>query len=129
MSYRACWSFLILSILVASIGLTILKWFNITHPRLGLAAMYLFLTASYFFRAKAVIRIPVGVAYAVWEAAGLAIVIIVGIFIFEENFGFNRVIGLGFLLCGSYLIHRGTCGGELAEIPAGKLHPQESEHK
>ena len=107
----ACWLFLGLSILLASVGLTLLKGLEPSLPWAGLFSMYALFIASYYFRSKAVIRIPVAVAYAFWEAVGLAIVILIGMLIFQEYLGIKQAGGLVLLLAGSYLIHYGTDKG------------------
>ena len=111
MSVYVCWLFLGLSILVASVGLTLLKGLETACPWGGLFSMYGLFIASYYFRSKAVIRIPVAVAYAFWEAVGLAIVIVIGMLVFQEYLGIKQAAGLVLLLAGSYLIHYGTDKG------------------
>ena len=112
MSYPRCWLFLGVSIITSVLGLTLLKGLEQHYPQLAVLAMYALFIPAYYLRARAMTGIPVVVAYAVWEAAGLALVIIVGMVLFEEFLGPWRALGLVCLLTGSYLVHVGTDKGE-----------------
>ena len=112
MTYTSSWIFLGLSILASTLGLTLLKGLENVYPWASLLSMYCFFIVSYYLRAKAVVNIPVVVAYAVWEAAGLALVIGVGMMFFQEYLRILQAVGLLCLLGGSYLVHIGTDKGK-----------------
>ena len=44
--------------------------------------------------------IEVSIAYAVWAALGTAIVSVVGIAFFGENYDFYKLLGLGMIIVG-----------------------------
>ena len=119
MSYAACWLCLLASIVLAVLGLSLVKGMSASWPLAGLIAMYTLFILAYYFRAKAVTRIPVVVTYAMWEAVGLVLVILIGIFWFQEHFSPRQFAGVALLLGGSWLVHRGTEKGE-EDRPAGE---------
>ena len=112
MSYAVCWLCLMASIMLAVLGLSLVKGLSHTLPWAGLLSMYVLFVLAYYFRAKAVTRVPVVVAYAVWEAVGLVLVILIGVFWFKEHFSLCQFAGVGLLLGGSFLVHRGTGKGK-----------------
>ena len=111
MSAAACWSFLALSVLMGVGGISIMKGTQDTWAAAGILAMYVMVGLAYYFRAKAVIQIPVAVAYAVYEAGGLALVALVGMVALGESLSAARITGMAMLLLGAWLIHRGTDAG------------------
>ncbi len=58
------------------------------------------LAASYYFLALSIRSIGVGVAYAIWEGLGLALLTLVGVFIFKENLSIKELIGLAIAVVG-----------------------------
>lgn len=119
MAYAVCWLFLLASIFLAVLGLSLFKGMDQTSPWTALISLYTLFIIAYYFRAKAITRIPVVVAYAVWEAAGLLLVILIGIFWFKESFGLSGFLGVALLLGGSYLVHSGTEKGQNNSLPSG----------
>ena len=112
MSVAVCWLFLILSVFMGAGGISVMKATQSTWAVGGMLVMYVMLGLAYYFRAKAVLKIPVAVAYAVYEAGGLALVALVGIFALQEPLSALRVTGMVLLLLGAWLIHRGTDAGQ-----------------
>ena len=96
-------------------GSSVMKASQEGWPLLGLGLMYLFLGLSYFLMAKAIIRIPVGVAYAFWEGLGLTLITLVSVTFLDEGFSTQRAIGLGLIVCGTLLVHHGTVQSEKDE--------------
>ena len=72
---------------------------------LCIAGSYLLLSIS--FR-----RIPVAVAFAVWEAAGLALVTVLGFVLLGEALTPLKAAALLGLGTGAYLLHKGTQEGQ-----------------
>ena len=77
MTYAVCWLFLLASILLAVLGLSLFKGMDRVSPWIGLFSLYILFIIAYYFRVKAIVQIPVVVAYAVWEAVGLVLVILI----------------------------------------------------
>ena len=111
MPVALCWLCLALAVVLASAGISLMKATQIAWPAAGMLAMYVLAILSYYFRSKAVIKIPVGVAYAVFEAGGLALVAVVGVFALNEPLSGTRIAAMLLLLLGAWLLHRGTDAG------------------
>jgi spermidine export protein MdtJ len=91
---------------------------NSSRAVAGMGAMYVLLGFSYFFLAKALLRIPVGVAFAFWEGIGLVLITLVSFFLVGEHFDQTRIFALGMIFAGVLLIHHGTESGETGRQPA-----------
>ena len=111
MPIALCWLFLVLAVFMASAGISIMKATQSVWPVAGMLAMYVMAALSYYFRSKAVLKIPVGVAYAVFEAGGLILVALVGMFALKEPLSAIRLGAMLLLLLGAWLLHRGTDAG------------------
>lgn len=86
-------------------------------PVFGMGVMYILLALSYFCLAKAIMKLPVGVAYAFWEGLGLVCITLMSVFLLGEHLGGARVAALGLIMIGTMFIHHGTDSGEEA-VPA-----------
>ena len=74
----------------------------------GLVLMWIAIGLSYYSLAKATTGLPVGVAFAFWEALGLALITLSSIYILDEPFSLQRLAGLLCALSGALLVHHGT---------------------
>ena len=96
------WLCLLAAIVFEVAGTTVMKlsfgW-SFAHAALGL---------SYYSLAKATTGLPVGVAFAFWEALGLALITLSSIYILDEPFSLQRLAGLLCALSGALLVHHGT---------------------
>ena len=108
MTKMHCWLFLLVSIVFEVTGTSVMKFSQETWPLLGMGCMYLLLGFSYFFLSKAVLRLPIGVAYAFWEGFGLLLITLVSITILGEPVSALRGVALLLVFCGTMLVHRGT---------------------
>ena len=66
--------------------------------------MWIAIGLSYYSLAKATTGLPVGVAFAFWEALGLALITLSSIYILDEPFSLQRLAGLLCALSGALLI-------------------------
>ncbi len=105
------WCFLFLSIILEVSGTSLMKISQAAWPWLGMGCMYLLLGWSYFFMAKAVVRLPIGVAYAFWEGFGLLLITLVSILILGEHMDLKRAVALLLVFGGTLLVHHGTEAG------------------
>lgn len=112
MSYTVAWLFLVVSILLEVTGTSIMKGSQENWPVLGMILMYILLSCSYFTLSKAVIKLPIGVAYAFWEGVGLCLITLVSVFILGEQLGALKLTAIVMLLVGTYLVHHGTDSGD-----------------
>lgn len=112
------WLALGLAILLEVSGTSFLKFsqgWTFPHAELcGLAVMLAAICLSYYFLARATTGLPVGVAFAFWEACGLSLIALMGFCFFHEEPTPQRIIGLGCVLIGAMLVNRGTEHGPAA---------------
>ena len=113
MSARFYWLCLAGSILFEVAGTSVMKLSQSSWPVTGMGLMYVLLGLSYFCLAKAVMKLPIGVAYAFWEGIGLLLITLVSVFLLHERLDATRLLALGMVLGGAFLVHHGT--GESAD--------------
>lgn len=115
MSMRYYWLCLAGSIVFEVAGTSIMKLSQTSWPLTGMGFMYLLLGLSYFCLAKAVVGLPLGVAYAFWEGFGLLLITLVSALFLHERLDAWRLMALALVLGGTLLVHHGTESGE--EVP------------
>ena len=101
------WIYLALAVAAEVCGLALMKLFGETGRSEGLVILYLFVAVSYFLLAKAVKTISVGVAYAVWEGAGIALITLVSALGFQQFLTQRELLGLSMVIVGIWIIHAG----------------------
>jgi spermidine export protein MdtJ len=106
--FMRAWLALFAAIAFEVIGTLTLKLSAPNHQATGLLITYAFLALSYALLSLAFRRIPVAVAFAVWEAAGLALVTLAGLFLLGETLSPTRLLSLIGLGLGAWLLHGGT---------------------
>ncbi len=106
-----CWLCLLGSIFFEVAGTSIMKVSQGSWALLGMLIMYVMLGLSYYFLARAVLRIPLGVAYAFWEGLGLMAISMVSVWVLQERMDALRLVALGMVLVGTLLVHHGTEAG------------------
>ena len=89
-------------------GTLALKLFGVHTPWLAVAVTGTAVILSYLLLSLAFRRIPVAVAFAVWEALGLALMTLLGVWFLGEHLGPAQVLALAGLLLGARLLHVGT---------------------
>lgn len=98
------WGFLLLAIFAEVIGTSFLKQDNF-YIKYGF--MTIFIAISYYFMGKAIKKIQVSIAYAVWELLGTIAIVLISIFYFGESLKFEQKIGIILALLGILLINLG----------------------
>lgn len=89
-------------------GTLALKFFGVSLPWLAATLSGVGVVLSYLLLSLAFRKIPVAVAYGVWEALGLAAISILGVLVLGENLSLVQWLALGGLLLGARLLHGGT---------------------
>ncbi|WP_072221335.1 DMT family transporter [Campylobacter coli] len=98
------WFFLISAIVFEALGTSFLKMNN---PILAYSFMAIFITFSYFFMGKAIKKIQVGIAYAVWELLGIILILLVSFILFKESLTSTQMLGIALSIIGIILINIG----------------------
>lgn len=101
------WLFLTASIVTEVSGTSFMAF----AVRKGFVSGYFIMGAaiglSYFFLAKALRRIPIGIAYAIWEGAGLVLLTAVAFFTLGEQITVTKAAGLLMALAGVFCVMSG----------------------
>ncbi|EAJ5316303.1 QacE family quaternary ammonium compound efflux SMR transporter [Campylobacter jejuni] len=98
------WFFLISAIVFEVLGTSFLKMEN---QILGYIFMAIFIAFSYFFMGKAIKKIQVGIAYAVWELLGIILILLVSFILFKESLTSTQMLGIALSIIGIILINIG----------------------
>ncbi|WP_342243568.1 SMR family transporter [Pseudomonas sp. OTU5201] len=102
------WMYLLAAILFEVVGTTSMKLAAEHAPVLGHLLMYGLIGLSYFFLALAVKRVPVVVAYALWEGIGIVLITSISVTWLGESIGPFKALGLAVMIAGILLIKSGT---------------------
>ncbi len=98
------WFFLIIAIVFEVLGTSFLK---IENKFLAYFFMAIFIAFSYFFMAKAIQKIQIGIAYAVWELLGIILILLVSFIFFKENLTLTQILGIILSIIGIIMINIG----------------------
>lgn len=96
---------LIAAIALEVIGTSMLQrseQFTRAMPTLAMAVCYL---ASFYLLSVSLKVLPLGVAYAIWSACGVALVAMIGLVFFGQRLDLPAVIGLTLIVAGVIVIN------------------------
>ena len=91
-------------------GTTALKFsngFTRLWPSLGTAAGYML---SFYLLALVLKTVPVGTAYAIWSAAGTALIAAIGILFLNESASIVRLAGIALVIAGVVILNLADAG-------------------
>ncbi len=94
------WIYLILAILLEIIGTTCMKVANGFTKLLPSVGTFLAYGVCFAFLSLSLKKIPVSVAYAIWGAAGITIISVVGILVFKESVSALKIFSILFIVLG-----------------------------
>lgn len=101
------WMCFFVAVLTEITGTLSMKYAIMTDGTLGMSIMYIMITCSYICLAIAIKRIPLGVAYAIWEGIGGFFITVFSVFFFKEPMNVIKLTGLLVLLAGIILVKSG----------------------
>ncbi|KAA6233770.1 EamA family transporter [Campylobacter sp. LR264d] len=93
---------LFLAIVFESIGTAFLKLENMLF---ALTLTSIFISISYVLMCFSLKKIPVGVAYAMWELIGTIFVLCIAFFIFNEKLSNTQILGVILAIIGILMIN------------------------
>jgi len=99
------WIFLSIAIVAEVIGTSFLKLsdgFTRIGPSLAVVACYI---VAFYMLALTLKTLPVGVAYAIWAGAGVALITLVGVFAFKQTLDPAAILGIAMIVGGVLVIH------------------------
>lgn len=101
------WIFLILAIVTEVVGTLTMNESGHTGNPWMYVLMWAFIASSYTFLSFALRKISVGVAIAIWEGLGTALITAISIVFLHESVSFQKVLGLSMAVFGIVLLHFG----------------------
>lgn len=99
---------LFLAIMLELTGTSSMKFFTMQGSSEGYITMISCMLLSYFALSKAVVRIPISLAYAVWEGVGLIGTVCIAWSVFHEPMPPLKLLGFFVILSGLAMIKLGT---------------------
>lgn len=102
------WIYLGLAILTEVTGTLSMQYSNLHGGMTGYGLMFVLIICSYFMLSKAVEKIALGVAYALWEAIGGVIITAFSVMLFDEPLSPMKALGLTVLIFGITLLKSGA---------------------
>lgn len=60
---------------------------------------------AFYFLSLSLRTIPVGVAYAIWSGLGIAVISLIGWFVFKQALDFPAIIGLSLIIAGVVVLN------------------------
>jgi small multidrug resistance pump len=106
----ANWVYLAAAILCEVVATVSLKQVDGLRSPLPLVLVVAGYTAAFFFLSLTLKQIPVGVAYAIWSAAGTVLITMVGWLWYRQHLSAVTVLGLAVTVVGVVLVNLGSSG-------------------
>ncbi len=68
-------------------------------------------SGAFFFLARALLTIPMGVAYAIWSGIGTTAITLIGLFVFRQKLDLPAALGIAMVIAGVLVINLFSRGG------------------
>lgn len=94
------WIMLLLAILFEVTGTIFIKYTQIYQCDKLHLITFVAICISYFFFAKAIRTIPLGIAYALWEGIGIILIVSLSYLLFHDSVSPLKLLGFLFIICG-----------------------------
>ncbi|WP_211824165.1 DMT family transporter [Kistimonas asteriae] len=101
------WLMLLAAIVTEVASTSFMKLAAEQNPWLGYSAMAVLISLSYYCLAQAVRKIPLALAYTMWEGIGLLLISGISWLFFHETFSTWKLVAIGCLLTGLVLMNLG----------------------
>ncbi|MFK0569916.1 DMT family transporter [Endozoicomonas sp.] len=101
------WFMLFLAIITEVASTSFMKMASGSNPVLGYTLMAVLISISYFFLSQAVRKIPLAIAYTMWEGLGLLLISLMSWHFFDETFSNNKLMAMALLMTGMVLMNLG----------------------
>ena len=98
------WLILSLSIALEVCGTICLKLSNGMSRPLPILGVILFYLSAFALMSVSLKSLEIGIVYAIWAAAGTALIAIIGIVFFGESIASGKIVGLAFVIAGVVLL-------------------------
>ena len=94
------WIYLILAIAFEISATSLMKVSNGFTKILPTVGTFLGYVMCFYFISQALKKIDISVAYAVWSAAGIVVLSIIGVFVFKESISVLKIVSILFIVLG-----------------------------
>ena len=98
------WLILCLSIALEVCGTVCLKLSHGMSRPLPILGVVLFYLSAFALMSTSLKSLEIGIVYAIWAAAGTALIAIIGIVFFGESIASGKIMGLAFVIAGVVLL-------------------------
>ena len=98
------WLNLCLSIALEVCGTVCLKLSDGMSRPLPILGVVLFYLSAFALMSSSLKSLEIGTVYAIWAAAGTALIAIIGIVFFGESIASGKIVGLAFVIAGVVLL-------------------------
>ena len=98
------WLILCLSIALEVCGTVCLKLSHGMSRPLPILGVVLFYLSAFALMSTSLKSLEIGIVYAIWAAAGTALIAIIGIVFFGERIASGKIVGLAFVIAGVVLL-------------------------
>ncbi len=99
------WLYLFIAIVLEISGTTLMKLSNGFTKLLPSAGTFLSYVICFWALGKALNKIPVSIAYAIWGAVGITIISLIGIIYFKEDINSIKLISISLIVIGVVGLH------------------------
>lgn len=99
------WLYLVAGIVSEVAGTTGMRALVLSHPMLSQASATTGIVISYFCVSRAVEKIPMGIAYAIWSGVGTGAISLLSVFFFSEIMPPLKITGLLLVIWGMVVIN------------------------
>lgn len=96
--------FLLAAVVSEIIGVTAMKLVADQQSILSIIFMYSMIALSFYFLSFVVVSVPMGLAYALWEAAGMTAITVIGYLVFAEHMNAYKLCGIILLIIGVVIV-------------------------
>lgn len=96
--------FLLAAVATEIVGVTAMKLVADYQSLPSLIFMYAMIALSFYFLSFVVLHVPMGLAYALWEATGMTAITIIGYLMFAEPMNLYKIFGLALLIGGVIIV-------------------------
>jgi len=94
------WFYLFFAIISEVVGTTFLKLSDgFTHTFYSIACLVCFMVALYML-SLCVKHLDISVVYAIWSAVGIALISVIGVVFFHEQFTFSKLFFIALIAAG-----------------------------
>ena len=115
------WLMLLAAIVTEVASTSFMKLAAEQNPWLGYGAMAVLISLSYYCLAQAVRKIPLALAYTMWEGVGLLLISGISWLFFHETFSTWKLVAIGCLLTGLVLMNLGEKLAEKSDDNSSSL--------